>query len=245
MPAREMTKTEPEVDATEAPTAAEEEVLEELHTVAGQDRQPSRETMAKLHQDIERCECYLLFAQYDKGTVPSLDRMFANTQPILSVVRQEIALTQNPNDVLALQRSIDLISGREQAIRSAIGAYVRSVIRFQNLRRLSAGGARDVTRQFVDADHARRRAHNNLLDALTIYAQQVQTLAEEGFDTDPSFSFVRWTPDMDASAVPADKTVVFDASVMKNRNFIRDWAIVADFAEQLKQLEQAVQETDA
>lgn len=237
-----------EVDEVELP-AAEQDILDLLHkkTEAPHNKQAPDETMGKLHHDIERCGCYPIFKQYASGEIPTLDRMFQTIKPLVVEMDQEIQnerarVAKGENDFVLnhLEKCRGLLLGRESQIRGGIQRYVNSVIRFNRLRKSSAGGARDLTKQFEEADHARRRAHNDLIASLKTYVDVIENLWEEstGDELFKNFKFVSWKIGEDAreSDPVGDRNIVIDKSALKNREFIRDWAIVADFHEQLKEL---------
>lgn len=239
---------EAENDTAPIPTAAEENVLAELHDKtaahAGRAHQAVAEDLERVHADIEKCQCLPLFRKYVAGEIPTLDRMFANLGLFLADLSKEIESEKiliqqgEPKEYLEeLQKVHGLLSGREQQVRGAIQRYVSAVIRFRNLARLSVGGVRDVNKQYVEADHARRRAHDNLIESLSVYAGQVSLAIEQGYPmTFGTFPFVQWTIGSDARDIASNKTVIFSGDVLRHRDFIRDWAIVADFVEQLKLL---------
>lgn len=234
-----------DTDSAFVPTASEENVLADIHEKASlhrkEGKQSDPELVGRLHKDIEQCECSALFNQYASGEVPTLKAMFANLQSFLDAFAQEVE-KEKPADGESsethqwMSSTHKLLSGREQTVRSAIQRYVNSVIRFKNLHKLAAGGSRDLNAQFVDADHARRRAHNALIEALSIYTEKIRSLAEEGFnqETMSTFRFKTWDGRTDARTFGSDAVVFFSPEVLRNRDFLRDWAIVADFKEQLE-----------
>ncbi len=225
------------------PTANETEILDLLHKEAElhHNGHTKHDSLDQLHQDIARCECYPFFKQYVSGEIPTLDRLFNNLKPFITELDTEISAARaraNGNledeEVKGLERRRSLLLGRETQIRGSVQRYVNSVIRFNTLKKASAGGTRDLTKQFEQADHARRRAHNDLLGSLTTYAKLVGEMVEEGDNQLKTFPFEIWRHGQDARTIAPDKTVVFSAKVMENRDFVRDWAIVADFHNQLR-----------
>ncbi len=218
------------------PTEAEETVLHALHAETDKHHReggvpPKAETLGILHNNIAKTESFPLFREYVAGITPSPERMLRPLKSHIDVAKA--ALETDGSDEQAMQ-TLNLLSGREAQIRSSIGLYVRSVIRFKELQRISAGGVRDVTKQFSDADHARRRAHNNLIDSLRVYRDTLQKAVSEGLL--PGDCCAEWSMGADARAIGADKGIMFSNIVLQNREFIRDWAIVADFAEQFAAL---------
>lgn len=229
------------------PPTAEQDILEKLHAENERehDGRAPAETLGKLHQDIERCGCYPIFKQYASGEMPTLDRMFTNIKDLVAEMDRDIeterALVsegEHPGLLQHLEKSRGLLLGRESQIRGTIQRYVNQVIRFNRLRKLQADGARDMVKQYEQTDHARRRAHNDLINSLTTYVQVIRDMRVEGaaLNVYEHFNFSEWDTTNDARRVDKKTTVIFDPSVMQNREFIRDWAIVADFHEQLKEL---------
>ena len=233
-----------EPEKSSVPTVAEESVLATLHEKAEHHRQEEvpadTQLLEKLHGDVENCECYPLFKQYIAGEVPTLERMFGNLKGPLERARADLeaekqAVGENDPIVAEATKMLNLIGGREQQVRGAIQRYVHSVIRFNHLKKISAGGVRDITRQFVETDRARRQAHNSLIESLRVYTATAAKANEMGLfaENDTDYPFAKWTIGTDARNIPANKMAIFSESVLQNRDFIRDWAIVADFMEQL------------
>ncbi len=228
------------------PTRTEQNVLAILHEKTDGRQpgspKPDEETLSVLHGDIEGCESYPLLQKYVSGELPTLKKMFDALKPFLSefykeIENERIRVSQGSSDAIlkTIERIYGLLSGREQQVRAAIQRYVNSVVRFRHLEKLSAGGGRDLTEQFVKADHARRRAHDSLIESFKVHGAQVRALLNEGFG-DESLPFVQWNSSDDARKFGVGKCVYFSEEVLRNRDFIRDWAIVADFAEQLELL---------
>lgn len=225
-----------ENDSTFIPSANEEAVLAKLHETNEKHKSGahSHEELEVFHKDIEHCECYPVFQQYLSGEIPTLDRMFGQTAAFLETYKKGLDAQEHDKDA---HSAYSLLVGRESQIRSSVQRYVQSVIRFNRLRKLSLDGARDLSKQFQDADHSRRRAHNELITSLQLYAQLVTKAEEAGYhDSKTEFPYVFWDIAEDARNISPNKTVLFNAQVMQNRDFIKEWAIAADFAEQLESL---------
>ena len=225
----------------ELPTAAETHVLYELHQ---QNQRCSRsgencdvKTLDTLHKNIAHCECYPLFSDFVSGKIPSVERMMQSVMPALEKAKKELETEvqkDGDKDSKNLLAMVTLLAGRQEQIKSSVRHYVQSVIRFRELERIALGGIRDVTKQFEQADHARRRAHDNLIKSVEIYSSTMHTVAFE--DLIPNTLVAEWSLGEDARSISPDKAIVFSAVVLRNRDFIRDWAIAFDFAEQLKAL---------
>ncbi len=234
--------TEPN-EQTVVPTMAEQNVLDKLHqTTAKHKAENTRGDTATLeifHKEIEQCECYPLLLKYTSGQIPSLQRMFANIDKVSTQLQkladEEASKLKQSDDASYHKLLLDtknLLAGREAQVRGAVLRYVNSVIRFSRLQKSSMNGIRDDGEQFVKADHARRHAHDNLISSLNTYS----ALAKKMIDEDLPNTFVFWQHNDDARMIPTDKTIIFDPSVTRNREFIKDWSIVADFVEQMEAL---------
>ena len=155
-PPRTEINQNPEPDAS-LPTSATEEVLADVeatvhHTLAGGSACVTHETVETLHRAIHTCECAPVFDQYTRGEIPTLERMFGQLPHLLDTAFQDIRAAQEadgPNAVAGEMRLLKLLKGREGQIRLCVQQYVNSVARFNNLKRLSAGGNRDINKQFV------------------------------------------------------------------------------------------------
>lgn len=223
------------------PTGSDE-ALHRLHAEATRARvakeAPSKANLDVLHSKTEHCASFPLLTKYVDGELPSIERMFFGIKEKAEAAKARVAEDiQNHGEDAESKKtleSLNLLIGRERQIHESIKRYVHSVIRFEELRRLSAGGTRDLTEQFVDSDNSRRKAHNNLLDSLALYNNLISKLTNEGIlgqDTVTS-----WSMGQDARMNDPNRAVVFSNSVLANRDFVRQWAQVVDFAELFQEL---------
>jgi len=222
------------------PPQGGDEILYNLHHATERHRKErvSREEVSTYHKSIERSEFGPLFEQYKQGDVPGPERMFgplkAQLDKAQGIIDEEHAAS-GEGSVAELVRIHGLLAGREQEVSSAASRYVQALIRHRNLQQLSLGGSRDLTEQFVRADHARRRAHEALLASLRLYRDMLQKAKEE--ELIPANSYVEWQIGDKARDIPQQTIVVFSAKTTADRDFVRDWALVIDFANQLNELE--------
>lgn len=236
------TPTTPELPDVSAPPEGGDEILDNLHHATERHRGShiGKEEISVFHKSIERSEFGPLFDQYKVGAVPSPDRMFGSLKTELAkaqtIIEEERAVS-GEEGARELVRIHGLLAGRERELASAVSLYVQSLIRHRNLRRMSesSGHTRDFTEQFVRADHARRRAHEALLTTLRVYREMLLRAKEEGLLSEDSY--VEWQLGSDARSIPQDKIVAFGATAVADRDFVRDWALVVDFANQLNKLE--------
>lgn len=192
-----------------------------------------REVVAKLRKDLEGVECYQLYRQYAQGTVPTIS-MFEDSSRMLGgelarMVEKEKAEKVPETELQELTKKQAFIEHRAAEIKTAINRYVRVVIRFHNLKRLQEqrGNVDDLDRlQAVDKD--RRRAHDLLLEALSSFTDVARALQEEGVLE--RGLVVEWKPGMNAQTLSGSgkRAVVFSPDTIKDRDYIRDWAVVAD-----------------
>lgn len=217
-----------------------EAVLTHLHRTTESAGAVRRDTVANLHNEILSTEQFGLFDQYIKGEIPTLERMFERLPAVIELALENLHKQEERYGTEAVREEkalLKLLSGREKQIKYTIGQYIQSVIRFNTLREFSKGGARDVAAQFSEADKSRRRIHNQLLDSLSIYLQTIITVNKADLFSEGGTSpFVVWERGMNARDIPEDKIVLFSSNVLSDRDFIRDWAIAADFAESLSLL---------
>lgn len=242
LPQEEKLQESVDVDPS-LPTAATESVLAEVeraHRAHGAGHAHNQDEIAHLHDSIHSCECGKLFDEYVDGIVPTFDRMF---KPLSERIQQATEVLQTdaekygPNDVAEEMRALTLLKGREQQVQTAVQLYVQSVIRFNTLKQLSHGGAHDDKENFVRADQSRRRLHNGLIDSLRVYLDAAQKANELGLLSHSEPAFAQWDIGIDARTVPDSRALLFSGKTLERREFVRDWAIAAFFAERLQELE--------
>ena len=91
--------------------------------------------------------------------------------------------------------------------------------------------------RFLKADEARRREHDALLNSLQLFTITAKQAQEEKLLA--KGSVIEWTHGMDAKQLisNAGKILVFSQQTLANeRDYIKDWAIAADFDSQLKDM---------
>lgn len=191
--------------------------------------------IAHLHDRIHSCEVGHLFDEYVEESVPTFERMFHPLPERIEKAKQALrvdAEKYGAETVADEMRILALLSGREQQVQTAVQRYVQSVIRFDTLRRLSYGGVRADMEQFSDADHARRRSHNALIDTLRVYLKVAQEAeAASVFPKESSGPvFVPWDIGVDARVIPRGHILVFSEKTLEHREFVRDWAVASFFA---------------
>jgi len=227
----------------------EEDLVAEVHSHRdrlknGEEKiEEALEALPLIREGIAQLECYPIYREYVNGNVPTLDTFRNGTrlasETIASDLAQEKGLSsEDLSEELHVQK---LLEGRAGSIEHAIDAYVRSVIKFHNLKRISRGGVRDMTKQFEQSDHERRRAHNHLLDTLQSTTQAVRDAVE--LKLIPLEKVLEWNPGVES--IPQENAiVVFSPKILEDRNYIRDWAIAADFDERLRELDTYTQKSE-
>ena len=222
----------------------ETEVVANLHIshskVLSGEMLANEKLLTDIREDLGRLECYPMYREYTAERVPtfgilreSANRAVKNIEQLLAADKASGVDTENTSEELKIQK---LLAGRADSIKRSVNDYIQTIIRFHNLRRLSHGGSRDVTEQFVKADESRRRAHENLLKSLNIFTTAAKQAEEAGLLA--AGNTVEWMPDMDAKSLieRPEAVVVFSESTLKNRDYIKDWAIAADFDLQLREM---------
>lgn len=212
----------------------EENVLQALHhAVALKSSGEQAPETAILHERVDHCSCAPLLWKYVNGEIPSLERMFLTLSPLAEKIVSELG--KESGDTQEEKKVASILAGREKAVRDCISAYVHSVMRFQQLQDASLLGSRDIKELFVAADKARRRAHDALIATLKMYTRTLQEAVSIGLIAQKEFA--EWSFGEDARTIAPEKAAIFSLSTLDNREFIREWAVVADFQVQLKILE--------
>ncbi len=250
----EKTPTAEQLDAPESrntiekdlslPSAATEAVLAEIdraHRAHRVGYSHNREEIAHLNGSIHSCECGKLFDEYVQGSVPTFERMFGSLPERVEEASRDLrkdAERYGPEDVEEETRMLSLLKGRERQVQTAVQMYVQSVIRFDTLKQLSHGGAREDKENFANADHARRRLHNALLESLHVYLETAQEAERMGVfsGAHPGPIFTLWDIGIDARSISHEQLLLFSERTLERREFVRDWAIAAFFAMRLGEL---------
>lgn len=223
----------------------ETEVVANLHTnhdkVINGEMPASEKLLVEIRNDLSKLECYPMYRDYVKGVVPTLAMLSESADRAVKVIdtllEKDRAGGLSDKDLAEETASRNLIAGRPNSIRRSIDAYVRSIIRFHTLRRLSHGGSRDMQEQFVKADGERQRAHDSLLQSLRVFTTNVLKAEHEGML--PKGTVAQWVQGSEAKKLSenAQTIVVFSEQTLANeRDFIKDWAIAADFDTQLQDI---------
>lgn len=206
--------------------------LEVGHVYAADERESIAHT---LHDKLEHLNAAEMLHMYEAGTVPTLDSMDRSAEIAISVLREDA------DDAEAVTHA-KLIEGQVTQIRRWSRRYVETVVKFHTTRtaymRMSDEEQRDM---FVRADTERRRVHEALMASLTTFNNFL--LKAQDLATFPSP--IEWKPGVSLSpGTSQEQTVVFSADAIRDRNLMRDWAIVADAVEQLRTVVRKMEETE-
>ncbi|MEK7612632.1 MAG: hypothetical protein AAB449_00585 [Patescibacteria group bacterium] len=229
---------------TQEISAVEEDVAAKIHTnhdkIVNGEIPLSEKLLTEIRDDLSRLECYPLYREYTAGNVPTLAVLDVSTERAVHAIDATLAGDRakgTPENDLAEETKVrNLIAGRSISIKRNVAEYIRTVLRFHTLKRLAAGGGRDMQEQFVKTDEARVRAHNNLIKSLQIMTSTIQSAAT--MNLLPEHKILKWVAGMNAHDLNKNPNtvVVFSDKVMQDRDFIKDWAIAADFDLQLQEM---------
>jgi len=214
---------------------------EELEKLLEIDPDWNQRELAEIRSELSHLDSYPVYREYISGKTPNLTVLHASIEKLL--VGLDALIAQSKDEGLTDEDLADelklraLISERFKELTYRIRKYTNTVAQFQNIKLLKNNG-RDVQSQLEKIDHERRRTHNALLDSLktlTILAQEAQAMQAL-----KAYSLILWANGMDASRFKESESaiLVFDPQTLADRNYIRDWALAADFDERLNRAEQ-------
>lgn len=226
-----------------------EEVVEKIHlhhdSVLEGTIPCNVELLEQVREDLTHLECYPLYKEYVEGRTPSLPLLQESAARAVAAIEKIIAEEKKNGtsdaDLAEEIRVKNLIAGRSISIEQNITAYIKTVLRFQTLKKLHNNGARDVSKQLEQTDHDRRRVHNNLIDSLRILTEAVKEA--QSIDLIAKKSVHEWVPSLNASelAKTEGSIVVFSPKILTDRDYVRDWAMAADFNKQFSDLQEVEQ----
>lgn len=193
-----------------------------------------------LHREIENTEISDLFSHYEKHQIISLFDINESIRIIvdkLEVIKNEVS--NDEEELKFINTKFNLLKQRDVEISAGVRRYVASVAQFQAIKkqqlRLLPEDYRD---KLKDIDIRRRKAHDALMQTLSIYTQLVLELKNEDYLED--VNVIQWNFGMDISDVRVSDTtvVVFSEKILANRDLIKDWAITAHLYQSLKIIEE-------
>lgn len=221
-------------ESTPAMPVPDDEVIAELHRCADPNAQCTPDDIKAIHEKYERCETFPLYDAYVNNRLPNFDHLERHVAALIENV------PENLRDDPEAQTMIKRLQGRPLMLRGSVQSYVQSVIRFVNISKRPGAFGDDHTERLVKIDHERRRKHENLLRALTEFVTLLEQAKDYGLCEDNDYHL--WLPGS-TDELP-EKLVTFSPLAIANRDFIKDWALAADFAEQEKRLARAVQQKE-
>lgn len=180
-----------------------------------------------LHSIAERFENNEMFVAYEEGRVPT----FASMEAAVKMVDEHLASDPEDPESLRLRK---LLSQRVIEIRRWCSKYEQSVVVFHRRRKqMALRSYNDPATDFVKADQDRRRTHDNLmeairsLDALITEADNLETLPQPIARARPRNLLPQGYAD--------ENPLIFSASsaTHENRDYIKDWALVANLEQKL------------
>lgn len=222
-----------EIPRSEDTSPQTEEVLntfDTLHEQTIREELPTEkriEVYHTLHAIAEQFENNEMLVAYEEGRIPT----FASMDAAVQMVDEHLA--SDPEDPESI-RIRKLLSQRVTEIRRWCSKYEQSVVVFHRRKKqMALRSYDDPASDFVKADQDRRRTHDNLmgaiqsLDALITEANALETLPHPVARAKPR----NLLPQGFANQNP----FIFSASsaTHENRDFIRDWALVANLVQKL------------
>ena len=218
----------------------EDEIVKEMHKCvsAVKNGADSSVSSQQLHLAIEKSHSAPLFNDYEKGLVPTLEIIKNSSVKAADSIASEILRSEksgvSPKDLVEEKSIEKLLRGREKSINAGVRSYIRSVLRFQTLKeRMHL--ERNMEKQFERADHERRRIHNALIESLQTFTKAIHDAQE--LDLLNKYTIIEWQPGLRLQH-QKDSIVVFSDRILKNRDWVRDWAVVAELYERLAEIEE-------
>ena len=135
-----------------------------------------------------------------------------------------------------IEKNLKMLKGRGKEIEGAAHRYYSTLIQFYNVGRMrDRMESEELKDRMTSVDHARRRAHNVLIDALVSYGLLLSLFKKEGYLKD--CTIVAWDFGNKPPNLAQDTSIVatFSSHILSNREKIKDWAIGADLAKILEE----------
>lgn len=200
------------------------DVLAHLHTTHSHRHEYlDADAPALLHREVcqtKHGECY----QY----VPTFKHLHTSIQRVTALLGQDLDSHTPGTD---LHRTYTLISQRDKHIQAAVHQYVSSLIQFYNITKNRAWREdSDQRDRLKEIDLRRRRAHDSVIESLSVYTKLVTTLHNEGYLD--GLALQEWSSGDPMPPIENDHhcIVIFSGQFLRNREQVKDWAIQADIA---------------
>jgi hypothetical protein len=203
-----------------------------------------------LHQEIECTEVCDLFHNYEKHQIISLQDITESIGIVvqnLELIKTDIA--DDPDELQFITSRLNLIKKRDVEISASVKRYVSTVAQFQTIKKQQLRMLpEDYRDKLIDIDARRRKAHNSLMETLSIYTRLIQELKSDGYLSE--VDVFQWDFKNDATdfKANANNVAVFSEKILNNRDLIKDWAITAHLYQSLKiisELEKSPTSNDA
>jgi len=193
-----------------------------------------------LHNEIETTEVGELFNNYEKHQIISLQDITESIRVVVKIlesIKTEVA--DEPEELQYVTSKYNLIRQRDVEINASVKRYVSSVAQFQTIKkqqlRLLPEEYRD---KLVEIDTRRRKAHNALIETLSIYTRLINDLKNNDYLTDVNVLQWDFTHDSTDFKVNDNNIAVFSEKILSNRDLIKDWSITAHLYQSLKIIEE-------
>lgn len=241
-PVEELTGFESE----ETPTEQVEDVVVALDEAYLQTRECHRNhhiqdpyNLEVLHDRICHTELKGLFESYEEHKILTTADLQQSITLVIEKLNEVSQEELPPDERTFLDQKRALIEHRGKEIDLAARRYVKTISKFFHIAKQKIRmSPEEFKPEFQRVDQLRRAAHDGLITTLTIYTKTINDLYEYGFLDDVIIE--QWhTRDRFVSEEDVKgKVFTFAPEVLRNRELVKDWAISAHLASQLREIEE-------
>lgn len=199
------------------------EVLTHLHTIHGHRHDRKIEPPELLHQEILKTKHGEHYQH-----VPTFNHLNTSIARVLTLLDLDID-SHTPDTELFKQKN--LIKDRVKHIRTAVNQYVGCLMQFYRITKNPAWREDPgQIERLQEIDVRRRRAHNTVIESLTVYTRLIVSLYKEGYLD--GLSLKEWSTGDPVPQIENNhrNIVVFSGQFLRNREQVKDWAVQADIA---------------
>ncbi len=219
-----------------------EKTLAKLHSI----KQQAHYGHAMERDDIERVirasEGGTAFEKHENGEALTIEHIVSSSANISRLVEAELQKNMTPEERKDLEAHRNLLVGRAAAIMDSARRYAMSVEEFVHIREKKKEMTPGELEQALEStDHARRRNHDALIEALQIYDNTARWFIDEGCVVEDDVRQWRLgahvpTPD-DLLEQPSRLIYLFPPAFLADRDMIREWGIAEVFRESVSLIE--------
>lgn len=191
-----------------------------------------------------------LFTEYLAGAIPTIDSVSAGIERALTLIDSTITEARasgiSEEDLREDLQLYNQLGARSREIKLAVRNYIRTVIQFHiaKERMIASPNDEDARERLGNIDKYRTVAHNGLIESLRVLGKNLKESADNSLLS--GAKLVSWKPGITLSPNHTEAPIVyFDDSVLANRGYVRDWALVVDCMEELRKIKKLVEETES